>query len=402
MLPNRYPRVNVMVRLTDIAIRNFKPGPTRREIPDKQQRGLYLVLQPTGNKVFCVRYRFAGRPRKLTLQAGISLAAARKEAADALYRLKQGTDPAEAKTRAREEQRAALADKLEAVAAEFFRRRGAELRSAKDWQNDLARLVFPTLGNRPIASIRRKEITRLLDNVEDNNGKGQADTTLAIVRRIMNWHATRDDDFKSPIVRGMRRYKKPPRERVLKDEEIRAVWRAADSMQGPFGTFVHFLLLTAARSSEAAHLTWNEIHGATWEMPASRHKTKVDLMRPLSAAALAVLGKVPRIAGSDYVFSADGRRLGGMSRRKKTIDAVSGVTGWTIHDLRRTARSLMSRAGVPSEHAERCLGHKIGGVEGTYDRHDYRQEMLIAYEKLATLINQIVDPQPNVVAMVRS
>jgi hypothetical protein len=62
----------------------------------------------------------------------------------------------------------------------------------------------------------------------------------------------------------------------------------------------------------------------------------------------------------------------------------------------------MSRAGVPSEHAERCLGHVIGGVEGTYDRYDYRAEMLLAYEKLSALIASIVDPQPNVVAMVRS
>ena len=101
------------------------------------------------------------------------------------------------------------------------------------------------------------------------------------------------------------------------------------------------------------------------------------------------------------MFTADGRPLGGWSRRKAEFDKASGVQGWTIHDLRRTARSLMSRAGVPSEHAERCLGHVIGGVEGTYDRHHYREEMLIAYEKLSTLISQIVDPQPNVVAVAR-
>ena len=135
---------------------------------------------------------------------------------------------------------------------------------------------------------------------------------------------------------------------------------------------------------------------------ASRNKTKVDLVRPLSAAALAVIAQAPRIHTSDFVFSVDGRRFGGLSCRKIPFDKASGVTGWTLHDLRRTARSLMSRAGVPSEHAERCLGHVIGGVEGVYDRHHYREEMLIAYEKLATLLGQIVDPQPNVVAMVRS
>jgi integrase len=390
-----------MARLTDISIKNLKPGAIRREIPDQHQRGLYCIVQPTGAKVFAVRYRFDGRPRKLTLQPGISLAAARKEAADALYQVQQGTDPAEAKTRARQERNAAAANTLEAVAAEFFRREGAKLRTARDWQRDLARLAFPILGNRPIASIRRREIVRLLDDIEDNNGQGQADTILAIIRRIMNWHATRDDDFRSPIVRGMRRYKEPPRERVLDDDEIRAVWRAADSTQGPFGYCVKFLMLTACRRQEAAHMSWREIVGDDWFLPADRNKTKVSLKRPLSSAALAVLDKVPRIAGSDFVFSSDGGWLGGITRRKREFDKACGVSGWTLHDLRRTARSLMSRAGVPGEHAERCLGHKIVGVEGVYNRYPYRDEMLLAYEKLATLIGQIVDPQPNVVTMVR-
>ncbi len=392
-----------MVRLTDIAIRNLKASTARREIPDSGQRGLYLIVQPTGGKTFAVRYRFAGKPRKLTLTAGISLAAARREAADALYQVEKGIDPGVAKQRARDEQRAAAADTLEAVCAEFFKRDGAKLRSARDWQRDLARLVFPTLGQRPIADVRRKDVIRLLDAIEDNNGTAQADTVLAIIRRICNWYAVRDENFRSPIVRGMRRRKpsQHSRARILTDDEIRAVWRAAGVMPGPFGRYCKFLLLTAARRNEAAHMRWQEVVGTDWTLPASRNKTKTDLTRPLSAEALAVLSKVPRIAGTDFVFSADGRRLGGMTRRKREIEQASGITGWTLHDLRRTARSLMSRAGVPSEHAERCLGHTIRGVEGIYDRHSYREEMLIAYEKLSTLIQQIVDPQPNIVAMAR-
>jgi integrase len=170
-------------------------------------------------------------------------------------------------------------------------------------------------------------------------------------------------------------------------------------MGGPFGTYVKFLLLSAARRNEAAHMKRVEIVGTDWTLPAARSKTKVDVARPLSAAAPAVLSKVPQIAGSEFVFSHDGRRLGGMTRRKAEIDEASGTSGWTLHDLRRTARSLMSRAGVLSEHAERCLGHVIPGIQGTYDRHKYREEMLVAYEKLSTLIAQIVDPQPNVVPM---
>jgi integrase len=390
-----------MVRLTDIAIRNLKASTARREIPDSSQRGLYLIVQPTGGKTFAVRYRFAGKPRKLTLTAGISLAAARREAADALYQVEKGIDPGVAKQRARDEQRAAAADTLEAVCTEFFERDGARLRSARDWQRDLARLVFPTLGQRPIADVRRKDVIRLLDAIEDNNGTAQADTVLAIIRRICNWYAVRDENFRSPIVRGMRRRKpsQHSRARILTDDEIRAVWRAAGVIPGPFGHYCKFLLLTAARRNEAAHMRWQEVVGTDWTLPASRNKTKTDLTRPLSAAAQAALAKVPRIAGSDFVFSADGRRLGGFGRRKREIDEASGITNWTLHDLRRTARSLMSRAGVPSEHAERCLGHTIRGVEGVYDRHSYREEMRLAYERLATLIGQIVNPAANVVSL---
>jgi integrase len=387
--------------LTDLSVRHLKPGDARREVRDAGQRGLYCIVQPSGVKTFAVRYRYGGRPRKLTLQAGMSLAAARKEAAAVMYAVHEGKDPAADKARAKA--RAATADTLEAIVAEFFRRESSRLRSARKWQRDFERAVLPVLGRRPIADIGRRDIVRLLDKIEDESGASAADIALSIVRRVMNWHAARSDDFRSPIVRGMTRCRPSDhaRSRILNDDELRAVWRAADSMQGPFGGYVQFLLLTAARRNEAAHMRWSEIKGADWVLPATRNKTKVDLTRPLNAAAQAVLAKVPRIAGSDFVFSADGRRLGGMARRKREIDEASGVTAWTLHDLRRTSRSLMSRAGVPSEHAERCLGHVIRGVEGVYDRHSYREEMRIAYQKLATLINQIVDPQPNVVAMAR-
>ena len=78
-----------------------------------------------------------------------------------------------------------------------------------------------------------------------------------------------------------------------------------------------------------------------------------------------------------------------------------GVKDWTLHDLRRTARSLLSRAGVASDIAERCLGHVMPGVRGTYDRHGYLEEMRIAFEKLASLIDTIIRQEPNVVALRR-
>jgi integrase len=221
----------------------------------------------------------------------------------------------------------------------------------------------------------------------------------------MNWHATRSDDFRSPIVRGMARVKakERARERTLTDDEIRAVWKAAETTPGPFGSYVQFLLLTAARRSEASEMVRAELNGSDWTLPADRNKTKVDLVRPLSAAALYVLAKVPKLAGCEFVFSTDGKNpISGWTRFKDNFDKACGVTGWTLHDLRRTARSLMSRSGVNSDHAERCLGHAITGVRGTYDRYEYHVEKQRAFEALAAQIGFILDPsKANVVSLLR-
>jgi integrase len=394
--------------LTDIAIRNLKPGKDRREVPDAGARGLYVVVQPSGLKSFAVRYRYAGMPRKLTLQAGITLAAARKAAADALFELEQGRDPSAVKRQAKQAQRSAAEDTFRAVAEEYFKREGGRLRTAVARQNDLERHVYPTLGDRPIADIRRSDIIRLLDKVEEGKplgvegGSRMADLVLAYIRRIMNWHATRSDDFRSPIVRGMARVKakERARERTLTDDELRAVWKTAETTPGPFGSYVQFLLLTAARRSEASDMVRGELNGSDWTLPADRNKTKVDLVRPLSAAAQDVLSKVPKLAGCEFVFSTDGKNpISGFTRFKENFDKACGVTGWTLHDLRRTARSLMSRAGVNSDHAERCLGHVIAGVRGTYDRHEYHAEKQRAFEALAGQIDRIVNPRDNVTAL---
>jgi integrase len=389
--------------LTDISVRNLKPAATRREVPDAGARGLYVVVQPSGVRTFAVRFRFGGKNRKLTLQAGIGLAAARKAAADALYEVQQGRDPCAAKRHLKQAQRLVAQDTFRSVAEEYQRREGSRLRSANWRRGVLARHVYPTLGERPIGDIRRSEIIRLLDRIGDGSGGPMADRVLSLIRRIMNWHATRSDDFRSPIVRGMSRADERPRTRILSDDELRAVWNAAAGTE-PFSCFVQFLLLTAARRTEAAAMAWSELDGTDWVLPASRNKAQVDLVRPLSAAAQAVLARVPRLAGCPFVFSTNGRRaINGFDHFKRRFDARCGVTEWTLHDLRRTARSLMSRAGVPVDHAEKCLGHIVPGIRATYDRHAYGEEMRRAYEALASLIERIIinSPEGRVIQMQR-
>jgi integrase len=374
------------LQLTDRFCDRAKPqaGQTQSDYFDETVKGLALRVSPTF-KSWTLHYRFGSRQIRQSLGAypAISLSAARRKALEAKAELAEGHDP----------RSTTKAETFQAIAEDYFRREGNGLRSTAHRQSALRRLVYPSLGGRPIGDIRRSDIIRLLDQVEDDSGPTAADNALAVIGRVMNWYASRSDDFRSPIVRGMARTKpkERARDRILTDEELRAVWRQAEA-NGVFGAFIRFSLLTAARRSEASGMAWTELDGADWMLPAARNKTKVDLVRPLSKAALAVLGELGG-PGTPYVFSFDGKGpITGFSEAKRTFDKSVPLPRWTLHDLRRTSRSLMSRAGVNADIAERCLGHVIGGVRGIYDRHEYHAEKALAFEALAALVERIVQP----------
>jgi integrase len=139
----------------------------------------------------------------------------------------------------------------------------------------------------------------------------------------------------------------------------------------------------------------SEIIDGDWTLPAARNKTKIELVRPLSRAALAILDAQPK---GQWVFSIRGTGpIASIYAAKSAFDKACGVNDYVIHDLRRTSRSLMSRAGVDADIAERCLGHVIPGVRSVYDRHEYHREKQRAYEQLAGLIDRIVRGDAKVV-----
>ena len=390
--------------LTELAIqKKHKARDARYEVADGAQRGLYLVVQPSGRKSFCVRYRHHGKPRKLTLKAGVSLADARRLASEAMYAVEKGNDPRETKKAAKEKAAAAAVNTVQFVCENFVKREGAKLRTLDQRTRLLKRLVYPRIGDKLIGDLTRSEINRMLDQIEDTSGARSADLALQYLRRAANWHAIRDDNFRSPFVSGMSRYDTAAnrRTRVLNDDELRAIWKATET-GGTFPALVRFLLLTGARRGEAAGLIWDEIDSAgNWLLPASRHKNKTDLSRPLSKAALAIIEAQPRIGDSPFVFTLDGKQPVSFGRVKRNFIDRSGVKNWRMHDLRRTARTLLSRAGVDVDVAERCLGHALPAIRATYDHHSFEREMRAAFEKLAALIERIVHPPGDVVTPMR-
>ena len=379
--------------LTDRAIRSLQPTPEgkRRIVWDAIVPGLGIRVTDRGVKTFVLVTRYPGStspaPRSLGVYGGITLEAARTKAREWLALIAGGIDPEQHAARKREQT-------FQAISEQYFLRKAKAHRSRAATEATLARLVYPAFGARPIEAINRSDIVRLLDRIEDERGPVMASQTLNIINRVMNFHASRTDDFRSPIVRGMSRGAGQARSRILDDDELRAIWKATADYP-VFGALLRFILLTATRRNEAAHMRWSELNGdRTWIIPAARYKTNLDHLIPLSALAFSVLPE----RNGDFVFSLNGRNaIGGYGRCKQAIDEAGGVSGWVIHDLRRTARSLLSRAGVPSDHAERCLGHVIGGVRGVYDRHEYFDEKARAFEALAGQVQRIINPKDNVV-----
>ena len=206
--------------LTDRFCAGAKPrdGELQTDYFDTQVSGLALRVSET-YKSWSLHYTLGGKRRRLTFGAypSISLASARTRADEARAAVATGTDPS-----------AVASETLQHVCELHMAREGAKLRSAKWRRGVLERHVYPTLGARPIAEVRRSEIVRLLDRIEEQSGASMATQTLAIVRKIMNWHATRSDDFLSPVVRGMARTQRSEqaRERILTDDELRKIWAA--------------------------------------------------------------------------------------------------------------------------------------------------------------------------------
>jgi integrase len=407
--------------LTPIAIANLRARPQRYEISDGGCSGLRVVVFPSKKKSFIVRYRFRGAQRKLTLgpclidkhddqvepdstpeiDTPLTLVAARELAARARRqaKAKNGTDPAAAKRRQREEELAAESDTLRAISEEYLRRRGAQLRTVDQRRSDLELLCASPLGRLPVAEVRRGQYTRLLDRIADERGPMRADRVLSALKTLLSWHAERSD-FVSPLGRGGRRTStsERARSRVLSDDELRRLWTTAETYPGPFGAFLQFVLLTATRRGEAAGLRRSELsdNRRTWIIPAARYKSGKDTLVPLSEAAQKIVSSMPVVG--DFVFTADGRHaLGGFGERKTDFDEACGVKVYRLHDLRRTSRTLLSRAGISVDIGERCLGHVIGGVRGTYDRYEYQHEKAQAFEALAAKIESIVyPPEPGV------
>jgi integrase len=354
--------------------------------PDPELAGHYIRVRPTGRRVFCVVARDPnGKQVWWTLgdTTTLNIDESRERAREAIREIKTGAGPGKAET-------------FEAVATEWIKRHVEKngLISAPDIKSYLNRILLPAWSGREFDSIKRSDIVKVMDAVEDESGPIAADYVLSVIRGICTWYATRHDNYNSPVIRGMRRSSPTAsaRARILEDDELRKLWGAAEA-NGTFGAFVRVALLTGQRREKVLSMRWDDIRDGEWFIRSAKREKNTAGSLVLTEAALAVINAQPRFADNPHVFAGAGDSyIGSIAKRKRLFDEQAGLSGWTIHDLRRTAKSLMSRAGVRPDISERVLGHVIGGVAGIYDRHSYRDEKAHALRALAGLIETIANP----------
>jgi integrase len=395
--------------LTKAALDNLKPGAARREIPDGHTRGLYFVLQTSGAASWAVRYRVAGRNRKLTLgrHPEIDLKVARELARKALAKIATGGDPAAEKQTARAAARAPAEDLIEVVAERFIARHiRANLKaggSAIETERLVRKEIVEPWRGRRLADITRRDVHKLLDGILDRGAPYAANRTLSGLRKLYGWAIERDIIQSSPCDRVRAPATEIVRDRVLDDDELTRLWAEAQTLGAPFGSVLQLLILTGQRLGEVAGMRWGELdlEDKLWRLPKERTKNGKAHTVPLSPQALAVIKAVPRIAG-DFVFTTNGKvPVDGFSRIKRILDArLPDMAPWRLHDLRRSVATGLARIGTDIVVVERILNHASGafrGIVGTYQRHGFDDERRIALDRWGRHVEALAAGESNVV-----
>jgi len=397
--------------LSDRLLRSLaRPRATPQEIWDQQLRGFGCRVSKQGVVSFFAMRRPRGSAKSIRIKVGdfpaMSLVEARQRARALLVELQDGVDP---RARKAEEARLAAAERASTfgvVAEAFIARHVVSRRTAREIEARIRRELIPRWGERPIASITRADVISLIDEIVDRGHPEAARQTLTYTRRLFRWAVPRYDLQYAPTdhlagkdLVGV----KKPRQRVLSDSEIALIWRATEGPEAAyFGPFFRLLLLLGVRRRELGRATWLEIDNldaGRWTIPPERTKTEDPLVVPLSPPAVNILRaflreKLPR--GKDYVIN--GAQIH-YARAKQRLDAhmtkLNGgraIPHWTLHDLRRTCRTGLSRLGIAPHIAELCIGHRQAGLHRVYDLHKFDAEKRRAFDAWAAHVMRIVAP----------
>jgi integrase len=364
-------------RIDDAALAKLK-FPKRITVPDPELRGHYFRGQEAPFTFLAIARTSSGKQKWHTIGKSDSMRVedARDRARKAIRTLRNAVGDGEV----------IVDTTFEGIAKGWFKARVVDrkLRSEAKTGALLKKRIIPAFAGMEFGEVRRKHITTLLDQIQARSGVRQADIALSIISGICSWHALRDEEYVSPIARGMKREEKNGRDRVLTDAEIRTIWNESD---GLFGNFSKLALLTGQRREKLLTMRYDDVRNGVWYIRSeAREKGNGGDLR-LPTLALEILEQQEAICPGPRVFDCPITRLRNLKLR---FDRRHKLQPWWIHDLRRTARTLMAAAGVPDKVAELVLGHVQRGVEAIYNRHAYFEEKGDALDKLAAKLTDIL------------
>ncbi|MCB1465579.1 MAG: tyrosine-type recombinase/integrase [Rhizobiaceae bacterium] len=363
-------------RLTAKTVANIKapPGRPRIDVRDDLLVGLSLRVSESGRKVFYLIKRIDGQNKRIKLGTYplISLEKAREKARQILISVEDGSY-----FEAQEKEERQTLGELIPLFIEIYAKR-----HTRDWTNTERLLAkFAPLFDKPVADVRRADVVKIIDQLIARGMGSGANRVVAAIKKLMNWAVDRGVIDVSPLTAMKLPIKEVARERVLANDELRALWKAADGEGYPFGDILKVLVATGQRRAEVAEMRWSEIdfEAQTWTLPSSRVKNATIHVVPLSPMVVGILRSLPRFLKSDYVFTTTGRSpFSGFGRCKDRIDdAVQFVEPWRLHDLRRTMATKMAELRIAPHIIEAVLNHRSGivsGVAAIYNRHAYSDE----------------------------
>ena len=340
-----------------------------------------------------------GRTRRLTLgrYPVLTLADARDKATEALRLVSKGVDPMLADTTADDP-----SFQFDAVVDRYVERHCTvhnKASTAKETERLLRKHFVSTWGKRDVRDIKQSHINEILDALIAEDKPSEANHALGVIKTLFRWCVDRDMLAISPCMKVKKPAKHGSRARVLSEAELTTVWKVANGEGYPFGAMVKLLILTGQRRGEVTQMRWSQIdfRERTWLIPAELSKNGREHLLPLSSQAIAILRAAPR-SGVDLVFPARGNHdnvISGFTRAKSRIDKLSGITEWTLHDLRRTTATLLAKLKTPPHVIERILNHVSGsfaGVAGVYNRQPYFDEMRYALQLWGNTVDELASP----------
>jgi integrase len=384
------------VRFTDKTVAGLACPPGRKDVLafDDTLRGFAVRITAAGGRSFLFQYTLGGTRRRLPLGefGTITSAAARRQAELFRGQVAAGRDEWA------ERQAAVVAQRIEVLTfgdivmawrdKVLIHRRDAYTR---DTTYRLSNYYADWLA-RPAASITRADVIARVDRLEAERGFVSARRGLAYARTSFNWAIKRGMLATSPFTNIALPGREIPRDRVLHDHELGALWRATEKLPALYGGFVKLLILMAQRRTETAGMRWDELSSdfATWTLPASRTKNGRAHVVHLAEPARTILHALPRQLGHPCVFPGPGARpLTSYGFIKAQLDAAitadlgAPIPGWVFHDLRRTTVTALARFGIPPHVCDKLLNHTTGSISGVaavYQKHQFMSERQAALE----------------------